>query len=66
MPATTAAPSATSPHAQGADPPPAAGLMRIVIADDHPVDRDGIVRALMGSGRYQIAGEAGDGEPPCA
>jgi two-component system nitrate/nitrite response regulator NarL len=37
------------------------GAFRIVIADDHPVYRDGIVRALMETGRYEIVGEAGDG-----
>jgi two-component system nitrate/nitrite response regulator NarL len=34
----------------------------VVIADDHPVYRDGIIRALLETGRYDIAGEAGDGE----
>src|SRR5512144_1608204 len=43
-------------------PPPSTALRRIVIADDHPVYRDGLVRALMHSGRYHVAGEAGDGE----
>lgn len=35
---------------------------RVVVADDHPVYRDGIVRALVETGRYEIAGQAGDGE----
>ncbi len=37
-------------------------LLRIVIADDHPVYRDGIVRAVLDTGRYALAGQAGDGE----
>jgi two-component system nitrate/nitrite response regulator NarL len=37
-------------------------LLRIVIADDHPVYREGIVRAVLETGRYALAGEAGDGE----
>lgn len=48
--------STTTPSA-----PSVAGLLRVVIADDHPVYRDGIVRALIESGRYEIVGEAGDG-----
>ncbi len=36
-------------------------LLRIVVADDHPVYRDGIVRALETSGRFEVAGEAADG-----
>jgi two-component system, NarL family, nitrate/nitrite response regulator NarL len=55
------APRPTSPHPHGSERHPDTGLLRIVIADDHPVYRDGIVRALMESGRYLIAGEAGDG-----
>ncbi len=61
MPATTQA-LPTSPRSRGADPRRAAGALRVVIADDHPVYRDGIIRALMESGRYEIVGEAGDGE----
>ena len=48
------------------DPTPshaAPALLRVVIADDHPVYRDGIARALMDRGRrYRIVGETGDGE----
>ena len=55
------APNPTS-HRQNVAPAPAARLLRIVVADDHPVYRDGIVRAVLESGRYEIAGEAGDGE----
>lgn len=59
MPTMTTTPNPTSARHE---PPAASGLLRIVIADDHPVYRDGIVRALLETGRYQIAGEAGDGE----
>ena len=64
MPTTTTTTEAlpTSPRSRGADPPRVAGVLRVVIADDHPVYRDGIIRALMESGRYEIVGEAGDGE----
>ena len=59
---TTTEPLPTSPATLRADRPRATGVLRVVIADDHPVYRDGIIRALMESGRYQIVGEAGDGE----
>ena len=59
---TTTEPLPTSPAPRRADRPRAAGVLRVVIADDHPVYRDGIIRALMESGRYQIVGEARDGE----
>ncbi len=59
--ATPTAPRPTSPHPRAAERRADTGLLRIVIADDHPVYRDGIVRALMESGRYLVAGEAGDG-----
>ena len=55
------APNPTS-RRQDVAPALAARVLRIVIADDHPVYRDGIVRAVLESGRYEIAGEAGDGE----
>jgi two-component system, NarL family, nitrate/nitrite response regulator NarL len=35
--------------------------LRIVIADDHPLFRAGIVRALDGDARFTVVGEAGDG-----
>jgi two-component system nitrate/nitrite response regulator NarL len=34
----------------------------VVVADDHPLYRAGIVRALLETGRFEIAGEADDGE----
>jgi two-component system nitrate/nitrite response regulator NarL len=61
MPTLATAPNGTF-RPQAVAPPPAAGLLRVVIADDHPVYRDGIVRAVLESRRYEIAGEAGDGE----
>jgi two-component system nitrate/nitrite response regulator NarL len=38
-----------------------ARMLTVVIADDHAVYRDGIVRALQETGRYRIEGEASDG-----
>jgi two-component system nitrate/nitrite response regulator NarL len=35
--------------------------LRVVIADDHPLFRAGIVRALEGDPRFAVVGEAGDG-----
>lgn len=36
--------------------------LRIVLADDHPVFRDGVRRALAADSALQVIGEAGDGE----
>jgi len=36
-------------------------MLRLVVADDHPLYRQGIVRALDGDGRFLVIGEAGDG-----
>jgi two-component system nitrate/nitrite response regulator NarL len=33
----------------------------VVVADDHPLYRDGVVRALKASGRVEVVAEAGDG-----
>ena len=35
--------------------------VRVVVADDHPLYRDGVVRALSASGRVEIVAEAEDG-----
>jgi two-component system nitrate/nitrite response regulator NarL len=35
--------------------------LRVVVADDHPLFRAGIVRALESDGRFAVVGEAGDG-----
>jgi two-component system, NarL family, nitrate/nitrite response regulator NarL len=46
------------------DPAPSHAVvpLRVVIADDHPVYRDGIARALTDARRYRIVGATGDGE----
>ncbi len=35
--------------------------VRVVVADDHPLYRDGVVRALSASGRVEVVAEAADG-----
>jgi two-component system nitrate/nitrite response regulator NarL len=35
--------------------------VRVVVADDHPLYREGVVRALAATGRIEILAEAGDG-----
>ena len=35
---------------------------RIVIADDHPIVREGLTRIIERSGKYAIVGQAGDGK----
>ena len=40
--------------------------IEVVIADDHPVFRAGLVHVLEGEGSFSIAGEAGDGEEALA
>jgi two-component system, NarL family, nitrate/nitrite response regulator NarL len=37
------------------------GALRVVVADDHPLFRSGIVRALEGDPRFAVVGEAADG-----
>ena len=41
--------------------PPTTGAIRVLIADDHPLVRDGLVRALTDDGRFAVVGEADDG-----
>ncbi len=41
--------------AQGSEP------VTVVVGDDHPMYRDGVVRALKESGRIRVVAEAGDG-----
>ena len=38
------------------------GGLRVVVADDHPLFRAGIVRALEEDARFRVVGEAADGE----
>jgi two-component system nitrate/nitrite response regulator NarL len=40
--------------------------VRVVVADDHPLYREGVVRALSGSGQVEIVAEAGDGRTALA
>jgi len=35
--------------------------VRVIVADDHPLFREGLVRALTGSGVVEVVGEADDG-----
>jgi len=35
--------------------------IRVLVADDHPLIRDGLVRALRADGRFDVVGEAADG-----
>jgi two-component system nitrate/nitrite response regulator NarL len=37
------------------------GLISVVVVDDHPFFRDGVVRGLVQSGRIRVVGEAGNG-----
>ncbi|NMN95800.1 response regulator [Antrihabitans stalactiti] len=37
-------------------------LVRVVVGDDHPLFREGVVRALSASGSIEVVGEADDGE----
>jgi two-component system, NarL family, nitrate/nitrite response regulator NarL len=41
--------------------PSASQRVSVVVADDHPVYRDGVVRALSASGQIDVVAEAGDG-----
>ena len=34
---------------------------RVVVVDDHPFFRDGLIRGLRQSGQLEVVGEAGDG-----
>ena len=39
-----------------------AGRIRVMVVDDHPIMRNGLRDALEASGRFEVVGEAGDGE----
>jgi two-component system nitrate/nitrite response regulator NarL len=45
----------------GVMPSSARKRVTVVVADDHPLYREGVVRALLGSGRIEIVAEAEDG-----
>jgi two-component system nitrate/nitrite response regulator NarL len=40
--------------------------VRVVVADDHPLYREGVVRALSGNGQFEIVAEAEDGRTALA
>jgi two-component system, NarL family, nitrate/nitrite response regulator NarL len=41
-------------------------MIRVVIADDHPIFRDGLRRLLEANSRFEVVGEAGDGDAAVA
>lgn len=41
--------------------PDGPALIRVVVADDHPLYRDGVARTLVESGRFVVVGEAATG-----
>lgn len=41
-------------------------MIRVVLADDHPIYRDGLARSMEDAGDIQIVGQAGDGEQAAA
>ena len=51
--------------AQAADQQPA-GVPRLVVADDHQLFRETLVNGLRDAGRFDIVGEAADGEDAVA
>ena len=51
-----------TPHLPGDEPEtPATGNIRIVVADDHPVVREGLRHVFAAAGDIEIVGEAADG-----
>ena len=40
--------------------------IRVLVADDHPIYRDGLARSLMDAGDINVVGAAGDGEEAAA
>jgi two-component system, NarL family, nitrate/nitrite response regulator NarL len=47
-------------------PEPVNRRVTVVVADDHPLYREGVVRALSASGRVEVVAEAGDGRSALA
>ena len=39
-----------------------AGRIRVMVVDDHPIVRNGLRDTLEASGRFEVVGQAGDGE----
>ena len=39
-----------------------AGRIRVMVVDDHPIMRDGLRDTLEASGRFEVVGQAEDGE----
>ena len=52
---------ATTPATDAGRTPPAPTPLRVLVADDHPLFRQGIVRAITLSDEFQVVAEAGDG-----
>jgi two-component system nitrate/nitrite response regulator NarL len=48
-------------HLDAARPVTATTVCRVVVADDHPLYREGIVRALRAHGGFEVVAEAADG-----
>lgn len=42
------------------------GRLRVLVADDHPLVRDGLLRALLADGRFEVVGQAADGRDAVA
>jgi two-component system, NarL family, nitrate/nitrite response regulator NarL len=57
---------ATDTTNSAAPAPTEASKLRVVVADDHPLFREGMVRALEASGAFAIVDEASDGESALA
>jgi two-component system, NarL family, nitrate/nitrite response regulator NarL len=55
-----------SPSPQPNSVVPRNDKVRVVVADDHPVYRDGVVRALVASGQVEIVAESADGRSALA
>ena len=60
---TTQSPAPTTTDAAAA---PARTRVRVLVADDHPLVRDGLVRALELDRRFEVIAEAGDGRDAVA
>ncbi|MDP9135537.1 MAG: response regulator transcription factor, partial [Actinomycetota bacterium] len=42
------------------------GRLRVLVADDDPLVRDGLLRALLADGRFEVVGQAADGRDAVA